>query len=256
MNCSGKTGIAVLSGGLDSTVAMLSAIADGVTVVEALSFNYGQKHSVELIRAHNLCEAAGIPHTVVDLSSINSLLDSSLTREDIEVPKGHYAEENMKKTVVPNRNMIMTSIAAGRAMSKQVDYLILGVHQGDHAIYPDCRVEFIKALDTAIYLADWNKVELLTPVLHLDKAGIVKRAIKISVPDETLANAWTCYDPQIDSKGNYSPCGQCGSCTERHEAFCMNGKRDPQVDEERWEKEVIPKFANVIPSFEAKNINE
>jgi len=224
-----KKAIAVLSGGLDSTTAMHLAMHNNdAEIIGAISFFYGQKHSIELERAKATCKELGIDHKIVDLFCLSDILDSALTSKDQEVPKGHYEEENMKQTVVPNRNMIMTSIAAGYAMSKKADYVILGVHQGDHAIYPDCRPEFIEALDKVIQIADWHKVEILAPVLKCDKTDIVNAAISIGV---NFLNTWTCYDPQDGEK----PCGTCGSCTERSEAFLKNGMKDPLYSDEEWE---------------------
>lgn len=210
--------IAILSGGLDSTTSLYKAIANGYELLEAISFDYGQKHKLELTKAAKTCEKLGIKHKIVDVTCLTSLLDSALTRDDIEVPEGHYAEDNMKATVVPNRNMIMTAIAAGRAMTLKADTLILGVHQGDHTIYPDCRIEFIQAMAAALALADWHSVTIYAPFLATDKTGIVKEGLALNVPfEDTL----TCY------KGGEVACGKCGSCTERKESFEKNNAIDP-----------------------------
>ena len=215
--------VAILSGGLDSTTSLYKAIADGYEIVEALSFDYGQKHVKELKSAYETCRNLHIPHKVINLKSVTHLLKSALTTSDIEVPEGHYAEENMKATVVPNRNMIMISIAAGRALSLEVDALILGVHQGDHAIYPDCRPEFITAMENVLQLCDWKTVKLYAPFLQSNKTDIVKAGIELKVPFE---NTWTCY------KGLDKACGKCGSCVERLEAFELNKSKDPIVYEQ------------------------
>ena len=213
-----KKFVVILSGGLDSTVVLYHLKNQGFEIVGVLSFDYGQKHKKELIYAKRTCEKLKLAHKIVDLTSITNLLDSTLTSKNQKIPEGYYTAENMKQTVVPNRNMIMLSIATGYAISKKADYIALGVHQGDHTIYPDCREEFIEKLNQAVKIADWHKVEILTPLLKLNKSQIVKLGIKEKVPFE---NTWTCY------KGLKKSCGKCGSCRERSEAFAKNKIRDP-----------------------------
>ncbi len=210
--------VAILSGGLDSTTSLYTALAEGHEVVEAISFNYGQKHVRELDKAADTCRRLGITHQIIDISNLMGLLRSALTNKDIEVPEGHYAEENMKATVVPNRNMIMISIAAGRAISLDAEILVLGVHQGDHTIYPDCRPEFIAAMDQALDIGNWETISLYTPFLDSDKTAVVKAGLELNVP---FMDTWTCY------KGLEKACGKCGSCVERREAFELNGAKDP-----------------------------
>jgi len=161
-----------------------------------------------------------VEHQILSLAVLNQVAPSALTRSDWNIPEGHYADENMKQTVVPNRNMVMLSLAAAFAMGKKVQYLYYGAHSGDHAIYPDCRKEFIEAMQHVIKLADWNEVQLLAPYWDIDKGGILKVGTALGV-DYSLTH--TCYNPNELGES----CGNCGSCTERLEAFATNGKIDP-----------------------------
>ena len=210
--------LVVHSGGMDSTVLLYQLLQAG-DEVKALSINYGQRHSRELEAARALCAELGVEHRVADLFGLSDLLaGSALTSSDIEVPEGHYAEDNMKATVVPNRNMILLSIAAGWAISSKYDRIAYAAHSGDHAIYPDCRNEFAEALDGAIRLADWHEVSLYRPFVDMTKADIVSLGAKLGVPFE---KTWSCY------KGQDLHCGRCGTCVERREAFYLAGVEDP-----------------------------
>ncbi len=158
--------VAVISGGLDSTVLLYDLLAKGATV-KALSVNYGQRHVKELEFAKSICARLKISHEIADLRGISHLLaGSSLTSNEIEVPDGHYAEETMKATVVPNRNMILVAVGAAWAISNKYDAVAFAAHAGDHAIYPDCREEFAQALDKAVSLADWHSAHGSAPVRH------------------------------------------------------------------------------------------
>ena len=222
--------IVTYSGGLDSTVLLYHLLAEGHKV-SALSVNYGQRHSIELERAAEICRRLDIPFETVDLSSINSLLSgSSLTSPEIEVAEGHYTEENMKTTVVPNRNMILLSLAAAKAISTGASQVAYAAHRGDHAIYPDCRNEFADAMAQAISLCDWQDIELSRPFVHWTKADIVHRGAELQVPFELT---WSCY------KGGEKHCGRCGTCVERREAFYLAGVKDPT------------KYEDDAPSIEA-----
>ena len=182
--------VLIYSGGLDSTVLLYDLLAAGHSV-RALSINYGQRHQKELQAASCICQQLGIEHRVADISGIAPLLKgSSLTDDTIDVPEGHYEAESMKATVVPNRNMIMLSIAAGWAISEKADTVSYAAHSGDHAIYPDCREKFTDALDTAIQLADWHEVSLYRPFIGKSKADIVKLGSTLKVPFE---KTWSCY---------------------------------------------------------------
>jgi len=212
-----KKAVVILSGGMDSTTLLYDAKHDGYDV-SAISFNYGQKHKKELNVATKTCSKLDINHKILDLSVLNLLAPSALTREDWDVPEGHYADENMKQTVVPNRNMVMLALSTSYAISKKAKYLFYGVHSGDHAIYPDCRPDFYKYMQDAIMRADWHEILLRAPYIMKDKGDIVIRGKEIGV-DYSLT--WTCY------KGRDKACGKCGSCVERLEAFEKAGIEDP-----------------------------
>lgn len=205
----------VLSGGLDSTTLLKRQLTAGHNC-SAVSFNYGQRHKKELEYAAKTCDLYGIKHTIIDLWSAGlttalSVSGSSLV-SDTEVPEGHYAQDNMKATVVPNRNMIMLSIAAGIAIANGDDYVATAVHAGDHFIYPDCRPSFIKALQHAITMGNegFNPPQLLTPYIYATKEDIAYEAIALGV---RLSATWSCY------KGGSIHCGKCGTCVERIEAI-------------------------------------
>ncbi len=208
----------VYSGGLDSSVLMHQLLADGDQVI-ALSVDYGQRHRVELEYAQRTAEALQVEWRLVDLSNIRQLVScSSLTSPEIAVPHGHYAEQSMKQTVVANRNMIMLSVAAGWAINQRADRLAYAAHTGDHAIYPDCRPEFVEAVGRAIHLADWHEIYLYSPFLELTKSQIVARGAELGVD---FSRTWSCYE------GGEIHCGRCGTCFERREAFLEAGVSDP-----------------------------
>lgn len=210
--------VVIFSGGLDSTVLVYDLVAQG-DEVKLISVDYGQRHRKEIEFARATADRLGLEHRVADLRSLTPLLaGSSLTSAGIAVPDGHYAEESMKATVVPNRNMIMLAVAGGWAISLRYDRVAFGVHGGDHAIYPDCRAEFAEAMDTVLSLADWHKIHLVRPFVGITKADIVSRGTKLHVPFE---NTWSCY------KGTDLHCGRCGTCVERREAFHLAGVTDP-----------------------------
>jgi len=215
-----KKAVVILSGGMDSTTLAYDVVSSfGSDNVTALSFNYGQKHARELECARQTCTKLGIEHKVLPLDVLNDVAPSALTRKEWDVPEGHYAEENMKQTVVPNRNMVMLSLAAAYAMGTKSNFLYYGAHAGDHDIYPDCRKEFVEAMQHAVKLADWNEVQLFAPYLDKDKGDIAIRGKELGV-DYSLTH--TCYKPVEDLA-----CGKCGSCTERLEAFDKAGITDP-----------------------------
>lgn len=210
--------ILIYSGGLDSTT-LLYYLLDNGDEVRCLGVDYGQRHKKELECARALCDLRNVEFRLADLSSLRDLLGgSSQTSSEIEVPEGHYAEESMKLTVVPNRNMIMLSVAIGWAVSLKADAVCYAAHAGDHTIYPDCRTEFVDALRGAASLCDWRSVEILTPFIDWTKAQIAAEAVRLSVPVEIT---WSCY------KGLALHCGRCGTCVERREAFTLAGISDP-----------------------------
>jgi 7-cyano-7-deazaguanine synthase len=188
--------------------------------VKALSFNYGQKHKRELAFAELQARALDVPWALADASALAPLIagTSSQMRADVAVPEGHYAAESMKATVVPNRNMIMLSVAIGHAVSLGYDAVAYGAHAGDHAIYPDCRPVFAEAMQVAARLADWREVQLLRPFVEITKADIVKQGATLMVD---FAQTWSCYN------GRELHCGKCGTCVERREAFQLSGIEDP-----------------------------
>lgn len=212
--------VAVFSGGLDSTVLLAELLA-ARDEVYALSVDYGQRHRIELEHAERIAKRFGVPWQIADLSSIAPLLaGSSQTSSDIAVPHGHYAEESMKLTVVPNRNMIMLAVAGGWAISLKADRVAYGAHSGDHTIYPDCRPEFAVAVNHALGLADWHRVELFCPFIELTKTQIVERGAALGVD---FAQTWSCYE------GGGLHCGKCGTCVERQEAFRLARVADPTL---------------------------
>jgi len=186
--------------------------------VFALSFNYGQRHAVELEVAAAVCKELGVNHKVVDISSINSLIGGSSLTSDIDVPEGHYEEESMKATVVPNRNMILLSLAVGYAVSIESTKVFYGAHSGDHAIYPDCRPEFVNRMNDVCKIANYEKVEIVTSYLNQSKIEILADGLAMGID---YRNTWTCYN------GRAKSCGKCGACQERLEAFEKNGVTDP-----------------------------
>ena len=210
--------VLIYSGGLDSTVLLYHLLAAGHEV-HALSIDYGQRHRCELDHAASICKELSVPNPLADLSAIQPLLaGSSLTSPEIEVAEGHYTEESMKSTVVPNRNMILLAIATGHALSIGAEEIAYAAHSGDHAIYPDCRNEFADAMAEAIRLADWSVVELSRPFVDWNKADIVRRGAELGLPFE---ETWSCY------KGGEIHCGRCGTCVERREAFDLADVADP-----------------------------
>jgi 7-cyano-7-deazaguanine synthase len=210
--------VVLLSGGMDSVTALYDAGAHH-EVVGAVTFHYGSKHNDrEIPFAASHARKLGIPHRVIRLDFIGELFESDLLQKGGEIPKGHYEEQSMKKTVVPFRNGIMLSVAAGFAESKGADGLVIAAHAGDHAIYPDCREEFMKAIGDAIRLGTYAGVELMRPFISITKAEIAARGHQLGID---YAQTWSCY------VGGETHCGQCGTCVERREAFILAGIPDP-----------------------------
>lgn len=222
--------IVLLSGGMDSATLLADA-SKRFDKVAALSIDYAQRHKRELESAKRLAEHYNIPHKVLDVTNINSLLQgSSLTSEDMAVPHGHYADETMKATVVPARNTILLSIAAGWAISMGFSHVAYAAHAGDHAIYPDCRPAFVEAIQNLFNVFHYYPINVWTPFLDISKGGILKIGLALNVPYELT---WTCYDPQVyqpnlpSIETAFRACGKCGSCVERLEAFAENKVEDP-----------------------------
>lgn len=208
----------LLSGGMDSVAAFYEMLS-GHEVLACLSFDYGAKHNFREIPFAALHAARhAVAHQVIPLDFINSLFKSDLLKSGGDIPDGHYAEESMKQTVVPFRNGIMLSIAAGYAESIGADALVIAAHSGDHAIYPDCREPFMQAMATAMGEGTYAKIQLIRPFIAMDKAKIAARGVELGVD---FAETWSCY------KGGEIHCGVCGTCVERREAFILAGLADP-----------------------------
>lgn len=210
--------VVLVSGGMDSVVALHDAVQEH-DVVGGLSFDYGSKHNHrEIPFARHHCEILGIPHRVIPLQFINDCFDSHLLSSGGEIPEGHYEAENMKQTVVPFRNGIMLSIAAGFAESQGAEAVTIAAHSGDHAIYPDCRSDFMEPMARAIEAGTYAEIRLLRPFLELRKEDIAARGFDLGVD---FTKTWSCY------KGLDKHCGKCGTCVERKEAFALSGHYDP-----------------------------
>jgi 7-cyano-7-deazaguanine synthase len=202
---------------MDSFTVLHRALKDGKEVY-ALTFDYGQKHVKEIACASKVCQQLGVAHKVIDISSINQLLAGSSLTDDIDIPEGHYEAESMKSTVVPNRNMILLSLAVGYAVSVEAAQVYYGAHSGDHAIYPDCRPEFVMKMNEVCQIANYQAVEIFSPYLANSKSDILTDGLKMGLRyDDT----WTCYN------GRAQACGKCGACQERLEAFADNNVTDP-----------------------------
>ncbi len=213
----------LLSGGMDSVTVFYQALRSH-EVAACLSFDYGSKHNAcEIPFAKLHSDRNQVPHHVVSLDFMDRLFTSDLLKSGGDIPEGHYAEESMKRTVVPFRNGIMLSIAAGFAESIGAEAVVIAAHSGDHAIYPDCREPFMRAMGDAIREGSYARVELLRPFIDMDKSGIAKRGAELGVDFE---NTWSCY------KGGTIHCGVCGTCVERREAFLLAGLPDPTVYEQ------------------------
>jgi 7-cyano-7-deazaguanine synthase len=213
-----KQVVVLVSGGMDSVAALYEA-HQAHEVVGALSFDYGSKHNhKEIPFAAWHCRKLDIPHRTITLDFVGQLFKSDLLQSGGTIPDGHYEQQNMKQTVVPFRNGIMLSIAGGYAESIEAGGLVIAAHSGDHAIYPDCREDFMKAMADAIRLGTYAAVQILRPFIHNTKAEIARRGHELGVD---FAQTWSCY------KGGDIHCGTCGTCVERREAFALARLPDP-----------------------------
>jgi 7-cyano-7-deazaguanine synthase len=214
--------LVLLSGGMDSVTALHWAAREH-DVVGTVSFDYGSKHNAkEIPMAAWHAAQLHVKHETIVLDFVNRLFASDLLQSGGEIPDGHYADENMKKTVVPFRNGIMLSIACGLAESRSAEGLVIAAHSGDHAIYPDCREPFMQAMADAMMYGTYASIRLLRPFIDCDKAEIARRGAKLGVD---YGHTWSCY------KGGDIHCGKCGTCVERREAFINAGIPDPTVYE-------------------------
>ncbi|HOP09157.1 MAG TPA: 7-cyano-7-deazaguanine synthase QueC [Candidatus Methanofastidiosa archaeon] len=216
--------IVILSGGLDSTVLLYKLIEEGRRPI-TVTFNYGQRHYKELEMARRTSSLLGLENIVITLPLERIFSASSLLKGGDDIPEGHYTDSNQRSTVVPNRNMILLSFAVGIAEDRGLRDVYYGAHMNDRTTYPDCRPEFIEAVSRAAREGTYNKVRIIAPFGGISKADIVREGARLGVPFE---NTWSCY------KGGESPCGRCGTCVERIEAFELAGIKDGGL--EQWKK--------------------
>jgi len=210
--------VVILSGGLDSAT-LLYHLKDAGHELRALSVNYGQRHSRELKAAEAIARVAEVEHRVVDISGLAAILgENALTDQSVDVPHGEYQPATITVTTVPNRNMIMLSIAAGWALALKFNGVAFGAHAGEYTPYPDCQPQFAAAMNCVMHVCDDNPIEVLAPFVRWDKSGIVQRGIELQVPFDLT---WSCYE------GGELHCGQCSTCLDRRKAFTTCGIDDP-----------------------------
>ena len=210
-----KDSVIVVSGGMDS-VTLLYENKDEIAL--GISFDYGSNHNHnELPLAALHCQRLGIEHVVVPLGFMHQYFKSSLLESGDSIPDGSYDEENMKSTVVPFRNGVMLAVAAGIAESNGLTKVLIANHGGDHTIYPDCRPEFIAAMDAAVEAGTFARVRVVAPYTNISKADIARRGSSLGID---YAETWSCY------KGGHVHCGTCGTCVERKEALREAGIED------------------------------
>lgn len=215
-----KDSIIIVSGGMDS-VTLLYDFKDRIAL--GISFDYGSNHNAkEIPFARWHCEQLGIEHITIDLAFMPQYFKSSLLEGADAIPEGHYADENMKSTVVPFRNGIMLSIAAGIAESRGLKYVMMANHGGDHTIYPDCRAEFVEAMSEATKAGTFPGIEILAPYTNITKADIARKGKELGID---YSKTWSCY------KGADVHCGKCGTCVERREALRDAGIEDTTIYE-------------------------
>jgi 7-cyano-7-deazaguanine synthase len=222
--------VVIVSGGLDSTVLAYKVVKDLVESsedVHMLSFDYGQRHAKELEYAVATADRLNTNWNLIDLTSVTEMITSSVLTSDEPIPQGHYAEDNMRKTVVPNRNMMMLSVAIAVAVSEGAERVYAGMHSGDHYVYPDCRPAFQDALQLASDHANegFGAPQLIFPFRDRSKADIVKEGVALRVP---FRETWSCYE------GGARHCGKCGTCVERAEAFFLALVDDPTVYDDKY----------------------
>jgi 7-cyano-7-deazaguanine synthase len=222
--------IVILSGGLDSTTLLYHIKNEGRTV-HTLTFDYGQRHNRELKAAEEICRRTQTTQELVDLTSLRPLFGANaLTDHRVALPSGEYSNSTIGITTVPNRNMIMLSIAIGRAISLGFDAVAFGAHGGvNDVMYPDCSPDFVASINATAKTCDDKAISILAPFVHWDKSMIVKRGHELAVP---FALTWSCYE------GNQVPCGQCGTCMDRKNAFDRAGLIDPLVAVDRLKEKL------------------
>lgn len=230
-----KTIIAILSGGLDSSTMLWDLQSTGFKIKEILTFNYGQRHRKEVEYAKKIVEEFNksfyeVNHQIVDMTNIGKLIAKGSLTGNAAVPHESYDTESQRITIVPNRNMIFLSIAAGRAISIGADLIGYAAHSSDYSVYPDCRPEFIEQMNKALYQGNlWDPVQLVAPFQNNSKVEVTKRGLELNVPFELT---WSCYE------GEEKPCLECGTCLERTEAFMKNDTKDPALNDEDWNNAV------------------
>lgn len=212
--------VVILSGGMDSTVALAETWRDyGASQVAALTFDYGSKHNAREGRsAQAIAAHYGVRHVAVSLPFVGEHFASDLLASGGAIPEGHYADPSMKATVVPFRNGIMLSVAVGFAESLGAGIVVYGAHAGDHPIYPDCRPAFLRAMSDAARHGTYAEVRIEAPFMARTKAEIVEEGHSLRVP---WGMTYSCYN------GREQHCGRCGTCVERREAFTLAGVPDP-----------------------------
>jgi 7-cyano-7-deazaguanine synthase len=202
--------IVLISGGMDSVAALYDSY-EKYDVICGLSFDYGSKHNYkEIPFAEYHCKKLKIEHKIIDLKFMNEHFSSTLLQSGGDIPEGHYESENMKQTVVPFRNGIMLAIAAGLGESIGAAGLVIAAHSGDHAIYPDCREEFLSSMSDAVKYGTYDNIQILRPFVHMSKTEIAERGSELGID---FSKTWSCY------KGEDIHCGKCGTCVERIEAL-------------------------------------
>jgi len=223
--------VCIVSGGMDSVTLLHKAVKElGKENVHVLNFHYGSKHNnKERPMAKKNAKKLGVPYTEINLDYMNKLWKSDLLKSGGKIPEGHYAESNMKATVVPFRNGILLANAIGFAESVGADEVWYGNHAGDHVVYPDCRLEFTQLMNKAGVAGTYNKVRIVSPFVKLSKADIVKIGRDLGV---NYRDTWSCY------VGGWKPCLKCGTCIERAEAFHLACYYDPLLSFEDWHKAV------------------
>ena len=215
-----KNSVIIVSGGMDS-ITLLYDHKDEIAL--GISFDYGSNHNArEIPFAKMHCERLGIKHITINLDFMHQYFKSSLLDGVEAIPEGHYADDNMKSTVVPFRNGIMLSIAIGIAESNNLDQVFIANHGGDHTIYPDCRPEFINAIDAAATAGTYNNVKVVAPYTKITKSDIARIGKKLGID---YTETWSCY------KGGEVHCGKCGTCVERKEALAEAGIEDKTIYE-------------------------
>lgn len=215
-NAPAKDSVIIYSGGLDSTTLLYE---EQGRIALAVTFDYGSNHATqEIACARHHCRQLGVEHLVIDLAFMGKYFESSLLSGADAIPLGSYAESNMKSTVVPFRNGIMLSVACGLAESRGLKRVLMANHSGDHDVYPDCRPEFVGAMNAAMQAGTYEGVTLAAPYTDLSKADIVRRGAQLGID---YGHTYSCY------RGGGQHCGRCATCNERKAAFLAAGIADP-----------------------------